>query len=106
MRRATRTTADQRGDVDDLGQVWQYLGLQRDECPGDSLTMSAIAELTSGMTMEAWVYPTTVSSAWRDVIYKGRGQLFSGGDFDPIQVVRRQAAFSEAFTEKFMGLLR
>ena len=27
--------------------------------------------LTTGMTLEAWVDPTTVSSAWRDVIYKG-----------------------------------
>ena len=23
------------------------------------------------MTLEAWVYPTTVSNAWRDVVYKG-----------------------------------
>jgi chitodextrinase len=28
-------------------------------------------QLTSAMTLEAWVYPTTVSSTWRDVIYKG-----------------------------------
>jgi glucose/arabinose dehydrogenase/PKD repeat protein len=27
--------------------------------------------LTNGMTLEAWVYPTAVSSAWRDVVYKG-----------------------------------
>ena len=27
--------------------------------------------LTNGMTLEAWVYPTTVNRAWRDVIYKG-----------------------------------
>ena len=27
--------------------------------------------LTSAMTLEAWVYPTTVTSAWRDVVYKG-----------------------------------
>ena len=26
---------------------------------------------TTGMTLEAWVRPTTVSSVWRDVIYKG-----------------------------------
>ena len=27
--------------------------------------------LTSSMTLEAWVYPTVVNAAWRDVIYKG-----------------------------------
>jgi hypothetical protein len=32
--------------------------------------------LTSGMTLEAWVFPTTVSSAWRDVIYKGNDNYY------------------------------
>jgi chitodextrinase len=32
---------------------------------------SSSLQLTSGMTLEAWVYPTLVSSTWRDVIYKG-----------------------------------
>ena len=32
---------------------------------------SAALQLTSAMTLEAWVFPTTVNSAWRDVIYKG-----------------------------------
>ena len=32
---------------------------------------SALLHLTTGMTLEAWVDPSTVSSAWRDVIYKG-----------------------------------
>ena len=27
--------------------------------------------LTTAMTLEAWVYPSTVNGAWRDVIYKG-----------------------------------
>ena len=27
--------------------------------------------LTTGMTLEAWVYPIVVDNAWRDVIYKG-----------------------------------
>ena len=31
---------------------------------------SASLNLTTGMTLEAWVNPTTVSSAWRDVIFK------------------------------------
>ena len=32
---------------------------------------STSLNLTTGMTLEAWVNPSTVSSAWRDVIYKG-----------------------------------
>ncbi|AMV39250.1 Copper resistance protein CopC [Planctomyces sp. SH-PL62] len=32
---------------------------------------SASLKLSSGMTLEAWVLPTTVNSAWQDVIYKG-----------------------------------
>jgi len=32
---------------------------------------AASLHLTSGMTLEAWVNPSVVSSAWRDVIYKG-----------------------------------
>ena len=37
---------------------------------------SASLQLTSGMTLEAWVYPTTVNSAWRDVIYKGNDNYY------------------------------
>ena len=32
---------------------------------------AASLHLTSGMTFEAWVDPTTVNSNWRDVVYKG-----------------------------------
>ena len=32
---------------------------------------STSLSLTTGMTLEAWVDPSTVTSAWRDVIYKG-----------------------------------
>jgi hypothetical protein len=32
---------------------------------------AASLRLTTAMTLEAWVNPSTVSSAWRDVIYKG-----------------------------------
>src|SRR5437660_2297637 len=31
---------------------------------------SASLQLTTGMTLEAWVNPSTVDAAWRDVIYK------------------------------------
>jgi hypothetical protein len=32
---------------------------------------SASLQLSSAMTLEAWVNPATVNNAWRDVIYKG-----------------------------------
>ena len=32
--------------------------------------------LTTGMTLEAWVFPTTVNAAWRDVIYKGNDDYY------------------------------
>jgi glucose/arabinose dehydrogenase/PKD repeat protein len=37
---------------------------------------SASLQLTSAMTLEAWVNPTTVSSAWRDVIMKGNDNYY------------------------------
>ena len=33
-------------------------------------------QLTSAMTLEAWVYPTTVNSTWRDVLYKGNDNYY------------------------------
>jgi Concanavalin A-like lectin/glucanases superfamily len=32
--------------------------------------------LTNGMTLGAWVFPTAVNSAWRDVIYKGNDDYY------------------------------
>jgi hypothetical protein len=32
--------------------------------------------LSTGMTLEAWVQPTAVSSTWRDVIYKGNDNYY------------------------------
>ncbi len=40
---------------------------------------SASLHLTSAMTLEAWVNPSTVSSAWRDIIYKGNDNYFLEG---------------------------
>ena len=37
---------------------------------------SASLHLTTGMTLEAWVNPSTVNSVWRDVIYKGNDNYF------------------------------
>ena len=43
---------------------------------------SASLQLSSGMTLEAWVNPSTVSSAWRDVIYKGNDNYYLEGTSD------------------------
>ena len=40
---------------------------------------SGSLQLTSGMTLEAWVNPTTVTSTWRDVIYKGNDNYYLSG---------------------------
>ena len=40
---------------------------------------SASLNLTAGMTLEAWVKPTAVSAAWRDVIYKGNDRYYLEG---------------------------
>jgi len=37
---------------------------------------SASLHLTTGMTLEAWVYPTNVAGAWRDVIMKGSDEYY------------------------------
>ncbi len=37
---------------------------------------SAALHLSTGMTLEAWVRPSKVNSAWRDVIYKGNDIYF------------------------------
>ena len=37
---------------------------------------SASLQLTTGMTLEAWVNPTTVTQKWRDVIYKGNDNYY------------------------------
>src|SRR5262249_36141342 len=37
---------------------------------------SASLRLTTGVTLEAWVNPQTVSNAWRDVIYKGNDNYY------------------------------
>ena len=43
---------------------------------------SSSLQLSSGMTLEAWVNPATVSSAWRDVIEKGNDNYFLMGTTD------------------------
>src|SRR5215831_13179203 len=36
-----------------------------------SIPSSASLNVTTGLTIEAWVNPTAVSNEWRDVVYKG-----------------------------------
>ena len=43
---------------------------------------SASLKLTSAMTLEAWVNPSTVTSWWRDVIYKGNDNYYLEGSSD------------------------
>ncbi|MGZ4414023.1 MAG: LamG-like jellyroll fold domain-containing protein, partial [Gaiellaceae bacterium] len=43
---------------------------------------SASLHLSGAMTLEAWVKPTTVSSAWRDVIEKGNDDYYLMGTSD------------------------
>ena len=43
---------------------------------------TASLQLSTGMTLEAWVSPTTVSSGWRDVIYKGNDNYYLMGTTD------------------------
>ena len=43
---------------------------------------SSSLQLSSGMTLEAWVNPSTVSSAWRDVVYKGDDNYYLSGTSD------------------------
>ena len=40
---------------------------------------AASLQLSTAMTLEAWVNPSTVSSAWRDVIYKGDDNYYLEG---------------------------
>ena len=37
---------------------------------------AASLHLSSGMTLEAWVIPSTVDGSWRDVIYKGNDNYY------------------------------
>ena len=41
-----------------------------------SIPSAASLQLSTGMTLEAWVNPSTVNSAWRDVIYKGNDNFY------------------------------
>ena len=44
-----------------------------------NINNSATLQLSSAMTLEAWVNPSTVSNVWRDVIYKGDDNYYLEG---------------------------
>jgi hypothetical protein len=47
-----------------------------------TINSSASLQLTTGMTLEAWVNPSVVNSAWRDVIYKASDNYYLEGTSD------------------------
>ena len=67
---------------------------------------SASLDLTSAMTLEAWVFPTA-SGDWRDVIYKGANDIYylegsapggapaAGGTFSPSPLIGSVVAAAE-----------
>jgi hypothetical protein len=48
-----------------------------------TVSNSATLQLSAAMTLEAWVNPVTVSSAWRDVIYKANDNYYLEGTTMP-----------------------
>src|SRR5262249_7431393 len=91
---AGSTVADASGNGNTgslAGATWAFSGKYGGALSFDGTTAhvdiadSASLELSSGMTLEAWVRPAGSSSAWRDVVYKGNdnycleGTSASGG---------------------------
>src|SRR6185436_1111146 len=82
---AGNVLTDQSGNANDgaiANGTWSPSGKY-----GGALTFNGIStlvtipdkpalRLTTGMTLEAWVRPTTVTSAWRDIIYKANDNFY------------------------------
>jgi hypothetical protein len=60
------------------GKALQFNGTNAKVVIPDSATL----RLSNAMTLEAWVNPTAVSAAWRDVIYKGNDNYYLMGTTD------------------------
>ena len=41
-----------------------------------NIPSSSSLQLTTAMTLEAWVNPSAVTAVWRDVIYKGNDNYY------------------------------
>ena len=63
---ATWTTAGKYGNALMFNGVYAWV----------TVNDAAPLHLTSAMTLEAWVNPSTVNAAWRDVIYKGNDNYY------------------------------
>jgi hypothetical protein len=67
------------------GATWTTLGVDGDALVFNganalvTINNSASLQLSSAMTLEAWVNPSTANNAWRDVIYKGNDNYFLEG---------------------------
>jgi hypothetical protein len=48
-----------------------------------TINNAASLQLTTGMTLEAWVYPTVTGPWWGDVIYKGNDNYYLDGTSNP-----------------------
>ena len=57
------------------GKYGKALCVQRHELAGHDPRLGSL-HLTTGMTLEAWVNPSTVNANWRDVIYKGNDNYY------------------------------
>jgi chitodextrinase len=62
---------------------------------------SASLHLTSAMTLEAWVNPSAVSSAWRDVVYKGDDNYYLEGTIPSVGVPCGAGRFGTAHVGAF-----
>ena len=79
MRRGTATRARSTGATwaaaGKYGKALQFNGSNALVTVPDAASL----HLSSGMTLEAWVNPSTVDSSWRDVIYKGNDNYYLEG---------------------------
>ena len=86
VQRGTGTTVDRSSGNGNNGTItnatWTTAGKYGDALVFNgtsalvTINDSASLHLTTAMTLEAWVNPSTVSSAWRDVIYKGNDNYY------------------------------
>ena len=73
--RARQRRLDRDSDLDDAGQVREALSFNGTNAFVTIPTLLP-CDLTTGMTLEAWVRPTTVSQAYREVIHKGTNSYY------------------------------
>ena len=57
--------------------------------------------LGNAMTLEAWVYPTAVTSAWRDVVYKGDDNYYLMATSTPASRPMAGGVFSGSYGETY-----